>query len=150
MQRSITYQRVISILIYIALFAVYTSLSSIYLILPPLFAVLFLLYSNALKKNDLLSILFISFCLILFEVNNGYLLFTSIIYLTLVHKFIMPKIAQNFNCKICIKISYVLFAYIGFYLFLVLLSKVFLLPSPSIDYYIVYYIVIEFFFVSII
>jgi hypothetical protein len=149
MQRNISYKKPLTPLIYITLFVVYSSLSTIYLILPPLFSVLFVLYSKAIKNNDFLLMLLISFCLVIFEANNAYLLFSTIIYFTLVYKFIIPKVIQSFSCNSCVKISYVLLAYIGYYLFLVIVANIFLLPLPSINYYIIYYIVIEFFFVSL-
>jgi len=149
MQRSITHQKPIVPFLYVVLFILYSSLSSIYLLLPPLFAVLFVLYSDALRREDFLLLMIISFCLVLYEANKGYVLFSSIIYFTLAYKFIMPKISQNFSCKSCIKISFVLLAYLGYYIFLALVAKIFLLPLPEINYYIVYYIVIEFFLVSI-
>ena len=149
MQRNLSNKKPLVPLLYITLFVVYSSLSSIYLILPPLLAVLFVLYSNAIKKDDFSLIMLISFCLVIFEANKGYPLFSTIIYFTLVYKFIIPKIIQNFSCNSCVRISYVLLAYIGYYLFLVIVANIFLLPLPSIDYYIVYYIVIEFFFVSL-
>ena len=149
MQRSISHQKPLVLFLYIALFAIYGSLSSIYLFLPPLLAVLYVLFSKALKRNDLLMLLLVSFCLLLFEANKGYMLFSTIVYFALVHKFIMPKIIQNFSCNACIKISYVLLAYVGYYIYLVLISNIFLLPVPELDFYIVYYIIIEFFLVSL-
>ena len=44
MQRSITHKKSIAPFVYIVLFAIYESLSSIYLFLPPLFGVLFVLF----------------------------------------------------------------------------------------------------------
>lgn len=149
MQRSISRKEPVEISLYIILFIIYESLSSIYLFLPPMFAVLFLLFYRAIENEDGVGIFLISFCLIIFEAEKGYLLFSSIIYFSLLYKFIMPRIIQNFNCNSCIKASYVLFAYIGFYIFSILLSKIFLVPMPDIDYYIIYYIVIEFFILSI-
>ncbi len=150
MQRSIPHKKSLTdSFVYIILFIVYESLSSIYLFLPPLFGVLFVLLVNALNKNDNVTFLFVSFCLLIFEVDKGYAIFSSIVYLLFVYKFILPRIIQNFSCYSCIKISYVVLAYIGFYLFNLLLANIFLLPIPDISYYIVYYIVIEFFIVSI-
>jgi len=149
MQRSITNKKPVESILYIILYAIYLSLSSIYLFLPPLFGVLFVLFARALKNEDTISILFISFCLVLFEADKSYMLFSSIIYFTLIYKFLMPKITQNFSCVSCIRFSYILLAYIGFYLFSTLLSNIFLIPMPSINYYIVFYIVIEFFLVSL-
>ena len=149
MQRSISHQKPLVPFLYIALFAVYGSLSSVYLFLPPLLAVLYVLFSNALKRDDLLMLLLVSFCLLLFEANKGYMLFSTIVYFGIVHKFIMPKIIQSFSCNSCIKISYVLLAYLGFYIYLVLISSIFLLPVPEVNLYIIYYIIIEFFLVSL-
>ena len=149
MQRNITHQKPLIPFLYVILFIIYGSLSSIYLFLPPLLSVLFVLYSNALVRNDFVFIMVVSFCLVVFESNMNYPLFSSVIYFTLIYKFVMPKIIQNFSCNSCIKISYVLLAYIGYYMFLLVIAKVFLLPIPSINYYIIYYIVIEFFLVNL-
>ena len=149
MQRSITHKKPIEKIFYILLFLVYESLSSIYLFLPPLFAVLFILFIKALKDEDMLSLAFISLCLIIFEIDKGYVIFSSIIYFAFIYKFVMPKIVQNINCTSCINILYVITVYIGFFLFGALISSIFLTPMPDINYYIVYYIVIEFFIVSL-
>ncbi len=134
---------------YIIFFIIYESLSSIYLFLPPLFGVLFVLLINALNKNDNITFIFVSFCLLIFEADKGYTIFSSIVYLLLIYKFILPKIIQNVSCYSCIKLLYILLAYLGFYMFNLFLANIFLLPIPSINYYIVYYIVIEFFIVSL-
>ncbi len=149
MQRSISHQKPLIPFLYIALFAIYGSLSSIYLFLPPLLAVLFVLFSNALKRDDLLMLVLVSFCLLLFEANKGYMLFSTIVYFGLIYKFVLPKIIQNFSCNSCIKISYVLLAYLGYYLYLVLISNIFFLPMPELNFYVLYYVVIEFFLVSL-
>ncbi len=149
MQRSITHQRVVKSLGYMALFVLYSSLSTIYPFLPPLLGVLFVLFIKALDREDIFALALISFCLLVFEANNGYLFFSSIFYFYIAAKFLLPKVEQNFNCYSCIKIMYVLMAYIGYFFFLMLLSKIFLLPEQHMDYYIIYYIVIEFFLVSL-
>ena len=117
--------------------------------MPPLFGVLFLLFSRALNKNENIYIYLIVFCLVVFEVDKGYPLFSSTVYFLLIHKFVLPKIKQNFSCTSCINISYILLAYFGFYLFSLLLANIFLLSIPELHYYIIYYIVIEFFLVSV-
>lgn len=149
MQRSLSHQNPFITLLYVVVFVLYSSLSSIYPMLPPMLAVLFVLFSKALAQKDTLYILLISFCLVIFEANYGYMLFSSIIYFYIVYKFILPKISQNFSCLTCIKITSVLLAYIGYFLFFSLIANIFLLPNPDVSYYIVYYIVIEFFFVSL-
>ena len=149
MQRSISNQKPIVPFIYIVLYVLYSSLASIYPVLPPLLSVLFVLFSRALERKDSFAVFLIAACLLVFEANYGYLLFSSVIYFYIQYRFIMPKIIQNFSCNVCIKISYVLFTYLGYFLFLTLISNIFLLESPEINYYIVYYIVIEFFIVSL-
>ncbi len=149
MQRSIINQKPLVATLYIVFYLVYESLSSIYLFLPPLFALLFVLYSQALEKKDFLFLSILIFCLIIYEVNYGYLLFSSIIYFTLVNIFILPKVKKNFNCNFCIKIFSVFIAYFGYYLFLLLIANVFLLETLSFNYYIIYYIVIELFIVGL-
>ncbi len=149
MQRSISDKKPLTLFVYIIVFIIYESLSSIYLFLPPLFAVLFVLFARAIKKDDGVAIFLIAFCLILFEAEKGYLLFSSIIYFALIYKFVLPSLVQIFSCVVCVRISYVLLAYVGFFLFSTILANIFLLPMPSISYYIIYYIVIEFFIVSV-
>ena len=149
MQRSLSHQNTLITLLYVVVFVLYSSLSSIYPILPPMFSVLFVLFSKALTQKNTLYIALLSLCLVVFEANFGYTLFSSIIYFYIVYKFLLPKISQNFSCVSCVKISSVLLVYIGYFLFLSLISNIFLLPYPNINYYIVYYIVIEFFFVSL-
>jgi len=149
MQRSISHQKPIVPFIYIVLYIFYSSLGSIYPILPPLFSVLFVLFSRALDRDDIVAVTLIAFCLLVFEANYGYLFFSSIIYFYIQYKFIMPKIFQNFSCNFCIKISYVLFSYLGYFAFLTLITNIFMLESPEINFYVIYYMLIEFFIVSL-
>jgi len=149
MQRSISHQNSIAPFIYVALFLVYSALSGIYLFLPPLLSVLFLFFTRALKRKDSIALFLVSFCLVIFEAQNNFMLFSTIIYFLIVYRYLLPKLYMNFSCLSCIKISTVLLAYLGFFVFNLLLSYIFLLPEPSINYYIVYYIVIEFFIVSV-
>jgi len=149
MQRSIFDQRPLSILSYTVLFIVYESLSSIYPLLPPLFAFLFVMFVKTLKNRDSMGTVLISFYLMIFEANQGYILFSTIIYFTLLYKLVVPKIETNFSCKSCILFLYVLLAYLGYYLFISLISEIFLLPQPGISFYIVFYILVEFLLVSL-
>lgn len=149
MQRSIFDQRPLTILAYTVLFIVYESLSSVYLFLPPLFALLFFIFLRALKNRDSLGIILLSFYLMIFEANQGYILFSTIIYFTLLYKIVIPKIEINFSCKSCIRLSYVLLAYLGYYLFILIISEIFLLTPPQISFYIIFYIFAEFLLVSL-
>jgi len=117
MQRSISNKNTLITFIYVILFFAYTALSSIYLYLPPFLAVLFILFSRALKNEDTLYLLLIVFCLVVFEAENGYVLFSSIIYFSLIYRYIMPKIVKNSSCNLCIKLLTVILVYFGFFLF---------------------------------
>ena len=150
MQRSRTYQKSLATpFVYTAVFVFYISLSSIYLFLPPMFGVLFLLFSRAVDEMDSVLISLVVFCLLLFEAEKGYVLFTSIIYFIVLYKFVIPKIQQSLSCVSCVKFLSVVIVYVGFYFFTLLLSSIFMLPIPNITYYIVYYIVVEYFITSI-
>lgn len=149
MQRSISNKNTVITFLYVAIFFVYTALSGIYLFLPPFLAVLFILFSKALKQEDIVYLFLVVFCLIVFEAENGYVLFSTIIYFSLIYKYVMPRIIKNSSCNLCIKLLSVILIYIGFFFFTLLLSNIFLLPAPSINYYVLYYILIEFFIVSL-
>ena len=149
MQRSISNQNSLAPFLYVALFLVYSSLTGIYLFLPPLFAVLFLFFNRAIQRDNTLFLFLVSLCLVIFEAENNYMLFSTIIYFLILNKYLLPKIYKNFSCFSCIRASTVLLVYLGFYTFNFLISYIFLLQEPSINYYIIYYIVIEFFIMSI-
>jgi hypothetical protein len=148
MQRSITHQNALGSFILFILFLLYESISSIYLFLPPLFTILFLLYANAIKSENLFSLFLILVLILAYEANKGYMALSVVIYFTLMHLLIMPKLEQNISCSICLKLFYVLFTYLGFYLFLFFLSTIFLIDVTPFSYYIIYYIVVEFILVS--
>jgi hypothetical protein len=62
---------------------------------------------------------------------------------------VIPKITQNLGCAECIKLLTVILVYVGFFIFHSILSNIFLLPTPTINYYIIYYIAVEFLIMSI-
>lgn len=149
MQRSLSYKNPLAIYLYGVLFLLYTALSGIYLFLPPLLTVLYFYFSKSLKKEDSITLFLVIFCLLLFESENSYVLFSTIIYFSILHKYIIPKIVKSSSCTACINFMIVVFVYIGFFLFYSFLSNIFLFPLPSINYYVIYYIVIEFLILSI-
>ncbi|MDD2652608.1 MAG: hypothetical protein PHX44_06125 [Sulfurimonas sp.] len=149
MQRSLSYKNPLTPYFYGVLFLFYTALSGIYLFLPPLLAILYFYFSKALKKEDSGVLFLVIFCLLLFEAANGYVLFSTVIYFFLLHKYVVPKITQSFNCAACIRFIVVLLVYLGFFLFYSLLSNIFMFPTPSISYYVIYYIAIEFLIMSV-
>jgi len=148
MQRSITHKNDLDKFIYVLLFVVYQSLSSIYLFLPPLLGVLFYLFTISLKDKNTLNIVLIVFCILVFEADKGYKMFSAVLFFLIIYRFILPSIVKNFNCYSCISSSYTILTYIGFFLFNLILSYIFIDDIPNFTYYIIYYIVIEFLIVS--
>ena len=149
MQRSISHQKPLNALLLSGAFVVYIGLSSIYLFLPPLLAVLFLLLSRSIDKKEAYTSFLLLFCLVIFEAEKHYWLFSAIIYFSIVYKLILPKLYKISNCKPCIHFAFVLITYLGYFLFLSLLANIFILTPPDLTYYLIYYILIEFFVVSL-
>ena len=149
MQRSFTYKTAFVGLLYFTAFLAYTSLASIYLLLPPLFGLLFWHYMHALDQERFSYFILIVLMLLLYEVDKGYLLFSSLIYFYLIYQLVLPKLHQYVHCRRCLDLIYVLLAYLGYWLFSLLVHQVFWMPLPSIDWHIIYYIVIEFFILGL-
>ncbi len=147
MQRSLTYQKVLKSLGIIIAFVLYQSLSSIYLLLPPLLGVLFFYFINALKKEDLGEVLLIVVLLFIFEAEKDFLLFSTLVYFTFVYRFITPKLYVMINNRFYLKGILLLLAYIGFLVFSYILNQVLWVEPPSFDWHIFYYIIVEFFMV---
>ncbi len=150
MQRSIINKNYLTSFVYVILFMIYSALSGVYQFLPHFLAVIFVFFTIALKKNDSLSLALISICLLIFEAENGYVLFSTIIYFLIIYRYIMPNIVKVISCASCTRGLMVLFIYIGFFVFHYILSNIFMLPLPGLNYYVVYYMIIDFFIVSII
>ncbi len=149
MQRSITYKSFISYTAWAVLFALYTSFSTIYLFLPPMMSILFFLFNDALKKNDSTRLFFLVTSIFILEAQKGFLGFTVVIFFLLLYRFFIPKLDQSINASSLRKFLYVVSVYIGYVFFSTLLSQIFLLRGISIDFYIVYYIIIEYIIVSL-
>jgi hypothetical protein len=144
MQRSFSYQNVINRLLLVGLFVVYISLSSIYLLLPPLLAILFYAYHDALKKHDLFGLITVSIMLLIFEAEKGFWFGSTILFFTMVSRYLFPTIEQVVQCRPCIKAFMVAFAYPGYLLFTTVTNGVLLLAAPVIDWHMGLYMIIEF------
>jgi len=149
MQRSITYPFYIKAVTLFLLYLVYESLSTIYLFLPPLFGVLFFYFIRSLDKQDISLLLFIVILSLVYEADKGYLFLSSLVYFSFVYKFILPKLEQVIECKRCMHLIYIVFAYIGFWLFSLLLQKIFWLEMATLDWYVIWYILFEFLLVGL-
>lgn len=144
MQRNINDKNFISYILILLGYIFYLSLSSMYLFLPPLFSILFFYFVKAIDKENFLFLLAIVFLLIVYESEKTYLMFSSILYFLLIYKFILPRLYLYIQCKVCNLFLYTLFAYLGFYAFTYLISQVLWIDTPSLDWYVAFYILFEF------
>ncbi len=144
MQRNFLDQNPLGALALLALFVVYESLSSIYLLMPPLLGLLLVHFMRSFEKQHLPSLFLVSIMLLFFEVEKGYLFASTLFYFAFLYHSIIPRLKHYIHCDNCLKFIYIVLAYIGFWLFSLLISKMLAIPSPDIDWYILYYIVIEF------
>jgi len=149
MQRNITYKEFINYTLWSMAYLLYLSLSTIYLFLPPMLSILFLIFLNSLEKQNSVKLTFIILILLVFEAQKGFLAFSIIIYFLILYRFFIPKINKNISSKKIRILIYILLSYIGYIIFYTLLAQIFILPSLSVDYYIIYYIVIEYFIASV-
>jgi len=150
MQRNLTNQNFISYIFWTLLFTGYICLSSIYIILPPMLGVLLVLFEKSLQQKNSSLLFFIIISIILLETQQGFLVFSLLVFFLLMHKFVIPKIDQDINSPKLRNFLYVFLTYTGYILFVNLISQVFILESLHVNFfYTVFYIVIEFFIVSI-
>lgn len=147
MQRSIVNKTPLRYLGIVIAFSLYQSLSSIYLFLPPLLAVLFFYFIHALEKERLSELLMLIILLLIFEADKDFLLFSSLVYFTFIYRFIISRLRVMTNCELCLKITYLFLAYPGFLVYSYVLNQVLLLETPTLDWHIFYYMAIEFFLV---
>ncbi|MEN8147704.1 MAG: hypothetical protein ABFR02_08820 [Campylobacterota bacterium] len=149
MQRSITYPFYIKAITLFLLYLLYESLSTIYLFLPPLFGVLFFYFIRSLDKQDTSLLLLVVALLLIYEADKGYLFLSSLVYFSFLYKFILPKLKQMIECRRCLHLIYIVLAYIGYWLFSLLLQQIFWMELATIDWYIVWYILFEFLVVGL-
>ena len=147
MQRSFTYQKILKGLGIAIVFGLYQSLSSIYLLLPPLFGVLFFYFIHALEKEDISRVALIIVLLLIFEAEKDFLLFSSLVYFTFIYRFVIPRLRMMISCKVCLKVLLIVLAYPGYILYSIVLNQVLWVEVPSFDWHIFYYMFLEFFMV---
>lgn len=149
MQRSFPYQNAVSRLFLVVLFVFYISLSSMYLLMPPLLTVLFFLYYDALNKYDLFSLITVSIMLLIYEAEKGFWFGSTLVFFTVMSHYVLPKIEQSIRCRVCMAGILVLLAYPGYWMFMWFVNQVLLLNLPAIDWHIFLYMIIEFLIVLV-
>ncbi len=149
MQRSFTYNHFIDYLIIFVAFIAYESLSNIYLFFPPLISLLLWYMIKYVRTEQMPGLILVVLMTLVYEVDKGYILFSVLIYFFLVIYFLLPRIEQYIICKSCIRFIIVLLAYVGLYIFASIFAQAFWLDMPAFTFAIFYYIIIEFFIVSL-
>jgi hypothetical protein len=149
MQRSISYQNIINRLFLVVLFVAYISMSTMYLLMPPLLAVLFFFYRKALSTHDLFALVSVIFMLLVFEVEKGFWFGSTIMFFTLMSLYLLPKIEQAVRCKICLAAIYVGLSYPAYWFFVWFINKLLLLNVPMMDWHILLYMIVEFLVIAV-
>lgn len=149
MQRNRAYQNPLILTLFALAFVVYEALGMRELFLPPLFGLLFYFYVRALDTSDALLFFLTLFMLLIAEVSKGFWTFSSVIFYTLSYFLLLPWIRTAVLCKACLNGIIVTYAYLGYWLFLVLMSNMFALPAPHLDWRGLFYIAIEFVIVGL-
>lgn len=144
MQRSITYQNALNSLFLVVSFAIYSALSSIYLFMPPMLALMGYLFYRSLLRHDLYTLVIFAIILLMIEAEKGYWFGSSILFFILLSHYILPYLEQTMRCKLCIKALFVLASYLLFWLFLTMIDAVLLLMLPAFDWHTFLYMAIEF------
>jgi hypothetical protein len=144
MQRSFSYQNALSQLLLVGAFVIYASLSTLYLFLPPLLAVLFVAYYKALNRHDLFGLLIVIAMMLIFEAEKGFWFGSTVLFFTLLSRLLIPKIEQVVQCRPCMAAFFVVLAYPVYWLFIWMSNQVFLLELPVMDWHMILYMVIEF------
>ncbi len=147
MQRSLTNKKKLTAIVIVAAFVLYQSLSSVYLLLPPLLGVLFFYFVRALENEDLHSLILIIILLLVFEAEKDFLLFSSLVYFTFIYRFVIPKLRVLINCWFCLKVMFLFLAYPGFIVFSYILNQVLWVEVPRVDWHMIYYMFAELFWV---
>jgi len=119
LQRNITDKNYIKLAFIGGFFILYVALSTINPYMPPLLGVL-AATAYFVQKKELMW--FALVYLIIFELDRGYYLFSSWIFLFFYIYYLIPFVANFLDCKRCIAVFAAFFAYPAYYLFLNLID----------------------------
>ena len=147
MQRSLTYQEISKLVLIFMLLLVYEVLSSIYLWLPPLLGLAFLLFVYAVEKMRLELLILTLAYLLVFEADREFLLFSTLFFFTIAYRLGLLKLRLIVSCEKCLKYISIALAYLGFWLFSFIVNQIIWIDLPEFDWHIFYYIAIEAFVV---
>jgi len=143
MQRNLAYKTNLAKFWLLLLFLVFENLNSINYAVPPLFGLSFILFYYAAQNERYDMFIPLSIYLVLFEADKGFILFSSIVFFLLIYKFVIYRIRIVIHCEYCLEIIYIALAYVGYWVFSLILHQIFWLDFIVFDWHIVYYIIIE-------
>jgi hypothetical protein len=124
----------------------YELLSTIYLVLPPLLGIGFILFIHFIRKQDVKNISLVVIFLLFYDLQRDYIILTSVIFY-LFFLFFLPKIEQLFDCRKCLLSFYILLVYSGHWIYMNAIHHIFSKDLISFDWHIFYYAFFEFFLV---
>jgi hypothetical protein len=113
-------------------------------------AVLFYAYHDALSKHDLFRLLIASAMLLIFEAEKGFWFGSTIIFFTLLSRYLLPRFELVLQCRICMAAIFSVLGYLGYWIFMLLANGILLLHPPMIDWHSGLYMIIEFLILSVV
>ncbi len=143
MQRSFSHHNTGTLVLLFVLLVVYEVLSTIYLFLPPLLGLAFLLFIYAVEHDRLDYLLFTIAYLFVFETDREFLLFSSLFYFSIAYRIGVERLRLIVSCHKCMDYLSIALAYLGFWFFSIILNQIIWLDLPQFDWKIFYYIFIE-------
>lgn len=143
MQRSLSYQTLSKLVVYFVVLVLYEVLSSIYLFLPPLLGLAFLLFVYAVEKDRLEILVFTLAYLLVFETDREFVLFSTLFFFILAYHIGLSRLRQFIDCKKCLDYISIALAYFGFWFFSIIFNQIIWIDLPQFDWTILYYIALE-------
>ncbi len=144
MRRSrFNYKYLIAVLLFVVALA-YESLGTIYPYLTPLLGVGFYYWikNRDIKENYLYLLLFFCYT-IYFEIDRSTILFSFILLALIYRYFIEKSLEESVECNICLKIIFVIYAYVGYYILNQFLALVFNLHPFEMNFTYLAYIITD-------
>jgi len=143
MQRSLSYKSNIAKLWLLVILVLFETLNTINLTVPPLFGLSFLLFFYAAQNQRYDMFIPLLIYLLMFEADKGFILFSSTVFFLLMYKLVVYRLRIFIQCEYCLEVIYIAIAYVGFWLFSLVLHQVFWLDFIVFDWHMLYYIIIE-------
>jgi hypothetical protein len=131
LQRNIADKNYIKLSFVSAFFVLYLMLSTLNPYLPPLFGVL-IVAAHMVRKKEFMW--FALLYLIIFEMDRGYYLFSSWLFMFFYIYYLIPFVSNFLDCKRCIAALAAFCAYPLYYVFLNMIDGFFLKETISVSF----------------